>query len=130
MRLGGEIHENVDAPLHRPLDVGLRGDVAFEEQVPGVPLQVLEVGGIAGVGELVEDGDPPVGVGGESVVDVVGADESGPPGDEDARHRIFAVSFSIIFSRTSWLARYSDSKVPASVHQPSRMSCCSSPRPR
>ena len=60
VRLGGEVDDRVGAVDQRP-DDGRVGDVAADEAEPGGLLRVVtdraEVGLVAGVGQLVEDGD-------------------------------------------------------------------------
>jgi len=131
MRFRGEVEQQVHLVAPGALDVAAHRDVAAHEAVPRVLLQPGEVLQPAGVGQLVEDGDPPVGMVLEGEMGEVRTDETGAAGDQDVLHRLHrrpAVSFSIICSRTSWLARNSDSKVPASVHHPSSTSCSISPR--
>ena len=131
VRLRGEVEHDVGAAFHGQRHVLARGHVAAEETITRVPLEVLQVVRVAGVGQLVEDGDLPLGVTGEGVMGVMGSDEARAARDQHARHGLHprrAVRVSIFFSRTSWLARNNDSNVPASVHQPSSTSCCRSPR--
>ena len=64
------------------------GDVALDEVVAravvGVLLDVREVFGVAGVGELVEIGYLDAGAVGEGVADEVGADKPASAGDEES----------------------------------------------
>src|SRR5205823_14598403 len=57
-------------------------DVAVDERVARIPLDVLQVRRVARVGELVEVDDGVVGVRREHMSDEVGADEAAPAGDE------------------------------------------------
>ena len=106
VRLGREIEDQIHAALGRLLDVLRRGDVAAQEAIARVVLHRLEIRQIAGVGQLVEDRDVPVGMGGEGMADIVGADEPGATGDEDARHRVSrsapSVSRSFSRARADW----------------------------
>ncbi len=61
------------------------GDVALDEGQARVVEDVGEVLQAAGVGELVEDDDPGLGLG-EGEPDEVAADESGAAGDEEGFH--------------------------------------------
>ena len=106
----------------------------------GVVADRREVGLVAGVGQLVEDGDPGAVAPAEDVADVARADEPGAAGDEQAcavrrpgtsvataRAVGHATGRSIggasrppsSSSRASSAARSSDGTVPASVQWPS-----------
>ena len=80
VRLGGEVDDRLAAL--RSLRHGLRvGDVALVELV----LDAVEVGAVAGVGELVEDDH--LVAGRREAVDEVRADEPGAAGDEHAHRK-------------------------------------------
>ncbi len=76
MRLGGEVDDRVAARSGARDRLGI-GDVGLDE--PAVT--ALEIGGVPGVGELVEDDD--LVAAREQALDEVGADEAGPAGDEN-----------------------------------------------
>jgi hypothetical protein len=78
-------------PGQRRVEGGRVADVAAHEAVARAVRDGGEVGQVAGVGQLVEDGDlgvlvPRVGTA-EQAADVVGADETGTAGDEQAHQR-------------------------------------------
>ena len=78
--LGGEVDDGVVAG--HVLEGGvLVADVGLHEPAPAIVDQVAEVLDVAGVGQLVVDGDLVVAVG-QHPTDVVGADEPGRAGDE------------------------------------------------
>src|SRR5207249_1544864 len=90
----------------------------------------LQIAQVAGVSELIHGDDPIARMVLQEILREVGADKARCAGDE----QLHALAVACVFcaaagrcvararSRTSMLARHSDSKVPASVHQPSRMS--------
>ena len=80
--LGGVVDHGVGLGHEAVDQVGV-ADVAHDEldAVGGQPGDVL---GVAGVGQLVEDGDVDAGVLAHDVVDEVGADEAAAAGDDDA----------------------------------------------
>ncbi len=136
VRLGGEVDDRVGAVDQRP-DDGRVGDVAADEAEPRGLLRVVadrgEVGLVAGVGQLVEDGDLGAVAAGQDVADVARADEPGTAGDEQpaeasgsdrpcqpigrltGRASRPAASSAAAISA----ARRSDGTVPASVQWPS-----------
>lgn len=92
MALGGVVHDRVvagDQPVQQP---GV-ADVADDELDPilGQPGDVL---GVAGVGQLVQDGDVDARVAVHDIVDKVAADEAAAARDDDVlrfekpRHKI------------------------------------------
>ncbi len=83
VRLGREVDHGVVGG-HERLDGGGVGDVA-DDQLDPVGREVGQRLGARGVGQLVEDGDPGVGVL-DHVPDEVGADEAGAAGDEQMVH--------------------------------------------
>ena len=76
-----EVHDVVGL-RHQLTDERSVADVAVHEAIAGVVLDVAEVVGIAGVGELVEVDDAGVGVLAEEAEDEVAADEAAAAGDE------------------------------------------------
>ena len=81
MRLGGEVHDGVHAAQRLAHQRGV-ADIALHERVARVALDVGEIRGIAGVGELVEIDDAIVGVLAQHVTDEVAADEPRTPRDQ------------------------------------------------
>ena len=79
--LGGVVHDRVVA-RHQPVEQRGIADVAHDElhAVGGQPRDVL---GVAGVGQLVQDGDVGVGVVVDHVVHEVAADEAAAARDDD-----------------------------------------------
>ncbi len=84
VRLGGEVDDGVGV-THRLFNLGGVADVALNEAVAGVVLDVAQVVEVAGVGELVEVDDIVVVMAQEPAHEV-GADEAGAAGDEDGFH--------------------------------------------
>lgn len=80
--LGGVVDHGV-GPGHEAVDERGVADVAHDE-LDSVRGQARDVVGVAGVGQLVEDGDMDAGVLAHDVVDEVGADEAAAAGDDDA----------------------------------------------
>ena len=80
--LGGVVDHGV-GPGHEAVDERGVADVAHDE-LDSVRGQARDVVGVAGVGQLVEDGDTDAGVLAHDVVDEVGADEAAAAGDDDA----------------------------------------------
>ena len=81
VRLRGEVDDRVDLtgkPVHQ-LPVT---DVAMKEAIAGLALELREVGGIAGVGQLVEGPELGVGALAPEQADEIAADESGGSGHE------------------------------------------------
>ena len=66
----------------QPVDQGAVADVSGDEGMPGRIGQVGQVVFGAGVGQRVEGNDARAVVLAEPVMDVIGADETGPAGDE------------------------------------------------
>src|SRR5437667_12684374 len=79
--LGGEIYHRVDAVRDVADQLGV-ADVAVDEGVARIALDVLQVRRIARVGELVEVDDGVVGARRDDVSNEVRADEAGPARDE------------------------------------------------
>src|SRR5215470_6215837 len=82
VRLGREVHDGVDPAARVTHDLGV-ADVALDERVARVALEIGQVGGISRVGQLVEIDDAVVRVRGEDVADEVGADEAAAAGDQE-----------------------------------------------
>ena len=80
--LGGVVDHGVGLG-HEAVDERGVADVAHDE-LDAVRGQARDVVGVAGVGQLVEDGDVDAGVLAHDVVDEVGADEAAAAGDDDA----------------------------------------------
>ncbi len=84
MRLGGEVDHRLTA-IERLLDGRAIGNVALDEAVARVRRNRLEVGQVAGVGQLVEDRDFVLGVPHQqALADELRADEPGAASDQDA----------------------------------------------
>ena len=90
VRLRGEVHDRV-VPGQRGVQRGGVADVAPHEPVPRGVRDRRQVREVARVGQLVEDRDLGVLVArvraAEQAADIVGADESGTAGDEQAHQR-------------------------------------------
>ena len=85
VRLGGKVNDDVRLLDEGSGDHGI-SDIAADERVPRVIHQIVQVLEASAVGQLVERGDPPVGMRPERMADEIAADESGPAGDEDIYH--------------------------------------------
>ena len=135
VRLGGEVDDGVGV-RHERLDHRRVGDVAAHERESRRHLRVVadrrEVRLVAGVGQLVEDGDPRAVTAAEHVPHVARADEPGAAGDEQApkRRRLGQAQPTgrltgggrrpaASSAAASSAARRSDGTVPASVQWPS-----------
>src|SRR5947208_12373082 len=82
MRLGGEIDDGVALRRER-VDKPRVADVAVDESIARPAFELDEIGQVAGVGELVEDGDLELWACLPQVAHKVGADESRRSGDEE-----------------------------------------------
>src|SRR5688572_15172284 len=84
--LRGEMHDVVgrfdQRPGHRRI-----ADVAVHERVAGVVHHVVQVFAAPRVGQLVEIGDVPVGMGPQRIAHEIAADESGAAGYENLGHQ-------------------------------------------
>ncbi len=83
MRLGGEVHERVDAPLHQ--QVAHRGkvpDVALHEAGALLAQEIVDAGEIARVGERIEHDHAIVRMRLAPVAREIRADEAGATRDE------------------------------------------------
>ena len=82
MRLGSPVDNSIDIVL---ADRGTHGlgvtDIALDEMVARVILDRLEVIGVAGIGQLVEDDGMIVGLGRQKMMNKVGADKARAAGD-------------------------------------------------
>ena len=86
MAFSGEVQNGTGDVVLEDLVDGLRiADVAAHEGEARVVPDALEVGGVARVGQLVEDDDGLLRVR-EPLENEVGADESGGAGDEDGHN--------------------------------------------
>ena len=86
-----EVDHVRDAHLHGGADLLAVRDVALDELVAKLALDILEVGEVARVGEPVEVDDADRGIGGEQVSNEVRPDEPAPTGDEQFGHPDLAV---------------------------------------
>ena len=80
--LGGEVDDGLDPGEEAPDQVPVP-DVAHDEFVAGVLLDVAEVVQVPGVGQLVQVDDPRLLVAAQEKADEVAADEARPARDED-----------------------------------------------
>ena len=96
--LGRQVYHALHAVLaHQGEHGAVVADVGPDEPVVGPVLDVLEVGQVAGVGQLVNVYDQAVGILVDEQAHHVAANESGPAGDDDALHCLcfwFLVCFS------------------------------------
>ncbi len=132
---GGEVDDRIDRRHERSHDRRV-GDVAAHEREPGGHLGVVadgrEVRFVAGIGQLVEDGDPRPVAPSQDVAHVARPDEPGTTGDEqvaEASVRVHAQPRGRVAGGASRpaasssaamaAARSSDGTVPASVQCPS-----------
>ena len=84
MALGCQVNDAVHVILLEQMAHGFEvADVGLDKGVVGLVLNVLEVGQVAGVGELVEINDLVVRVFVDKKSDYMAADKSGPAGDND-----------------------------------------------
>src|SRR5271169_6283515 len=114
---------------HGRFDGGRIADIALDEGVLGTVRDGIQVCEVSGVGQFVVIDDRIAFGETQDVSDEIGADEARTAGDKDFHRatswRPAPVERFILFapvSATRVLARSRDSKVPASVHQPSRIS--------
>ena len=99
MTLGGEVDHGVDASLReKPLDERVVLNVAADEGVAGVPLALLQVRQVTGVGEEIEVDDGQIGSFGDDQADEVAADEPGSTGNQD---RLQSASMKSLNNSTS-----------------------------
>ena len=91
VRLGGEVDDRVrvgdERPDRRPDRRCRRGRSASRAGHLGVVADGRQVGLVAGVGQLVEDGDPRPVAPRQDIADVARADEPGPAGDQQPLER-------------------------------------------
>ena len=84
MALGGEVYDAVDVfILHQLVDTLEVADVHLDEAVVRLVLDVLQVGEVAGVGQLVEVDDFVFRIFVDEEADDVAADEAGAACDDD-----------------------------------------------
>ena len=120
--LRGQVQDGIDRVLpDQVLDqLGVR-DVSADEDVSRILPEVRDRLRVACVGQLVEIDDGPLGTLAPQEAHEIAADEARAAGDQDRlRHLRLTSSF----------AAASESKVPASVHQPARRSHCRVPARR
>ena len=84
--LGGEVHDRVGVS-GEGVDEGDIADVAFDEPVPDLALELRQVREVAGVGQLVEHRDLDLWALGAHEPDEVRAYETGASGDQEAARR-------------------------------------------
>ncbi len=91
MGLCGEVDHDVVVPRRRPDQRGV-AYVSADEREPRVARDRVQVGQVAGIGELVEHGHPGVGEPrippGDQGTDVMRADEPGSPRYQDSHELI------------------------------------------
>jgi len=111
----------------------LIANITLDEGILWVPLNRRKIGQVTRVPQRIKIDDRVLRRCQEAT-DEMGSDEAGTTSYENAHGKSFGIEWSrdkgvdipfILFAPvwlTSWLAKYSDSMVPASVHQPSRTS--------
>ena len=88
MALGGEVYDAVDVFfLHQLVNTIEVTDVHLDELIVRLVLDVLEVGEVAGIGQLVEVDDLVFGIFVDEEADDVAADEAGAASDDDGSFR-------------------------------------------
>src|SRR6266571_5149923 len=132
----------LDAAVHVALCGEVNGGIAASDRInnrrvtyihadkaaAGVAQSLRQVAQIPGVGELIQNHNLITWMSAQNVMNEVGSYESGTACNENLHdcNSTFATNAASAllkaFSRTKLPARHKDSKVPASVHQPSRMS--------
>ena len=85
--LGREMHDDLGVAHERSGNRRVR-HVPLDEPVPRVVHGVTQILHASGVGQLVERGDPPVGMRREGVQHEVAADEAGTASDQHLDHRL------------------------------------------
>src|SRR5882672_11554229 len=120
------------AALHGRLDRRAAADIAFDEGVFRIFRNVLEIRQVPRVGQFIVINYIVIIPQRKSVADEIRSDEPGPASDQNFHRATPAAKFARVsvppgillapVSATRLLARSSDSNVPASVHQPSRIS--------
>src|SRR5580700_957321 len=139
MGFGCEVDHSLAAGHDRFNRKGIT-DIPFDKSISGIVREGIEVSDIASVSKLVVINDRILVRESEDKSDEIGADESCATRHQEFHEATFpragAVeenSLDILFApvlATRVLARNKDSKVPASVHQPSRISYVSLPSSR
>ncbi len=120
MAFGGEVDDRI-ASAERLKHVAV-ADIHLQEFAAALLQCRFEIFQVAGIGQLVKDKKLPLGMPRQDVMNEVRADKSRAARDQQLHTpRTMAGSGALrsTFSRTMLLACQSDSKVPASVHQPS-----------
>ena len=129
-KLVSEVHDRI-APSHRFFHAYRVADISPDKRVAGVLRHLLEIGQIARIGQFVVINELVVLARSQNVADEVRADKSRPTGNQNFHRSTRSVAscsspvrdgLLAPVSATSVFARSSESKVPASVHQPSRTS--------
>ena len=96
MRLGGEVHDDVDLLVFEGLGHRVQvPDVAFDKGDP--VLQVGQVGPVAGIGEHVVGDHPVVGMPIGPETDEIRPDEAGTAGDQKTHDRASLLGASVLF---------------------------------
>ena len=141
VRLGGEVDDRVGIRDERPHRRSVR-DVAAHEgearRLLRVGLHGREVRAVAGIGQLVEDGDARAVTSRQEVANVAAADEASSTGDEEPRAGTGsghaegrwgggASSPASSAAEASSAARSSEATVPASAQAPSKRRANSRP---
>ena len=84
MAFSRQVHHGIKCVLcKQPLNQSAVLDVAFDESVVGIRLDVAEVFQVASVGQGIEVDHLRIGSVGQQLADHVGTDESGTAGHED-----------------------------------------------
>src|SRR5215472_9222134 len=131
MGFRGEVHDDA-APAHRRLCSEGVANVALNELIFRILCDCIEIFQISGVSQLVVVDDGIILAETERVANEIRADETCATRNENS-HRVTSsrtgppwrrpdLVLLAPVSATRLLARSSDSNVPASVHQPSRIS--------
>ena len=85
MAFCGKVHDGLYAAIgYQPFDKGRVADVAFNQ----VHTEPRQIGGITGIGQRIQHGDPVIGMMRSPVVDEIGAYEPGAASDEQFSHAI------------------------------------------
>ncbi len=131
VRFGGEMDNSI-ATVHRGLCCCGVANVALNELIAGMVRNRMEIREIASVRELVVVNDRVIFSGLQNIADEIRAYETRAAADKDLHRAVSLLKarslgspLDILFapvSATRLLALKRDSKVPASVHQPSRIS--------
>src|SRR5207302_2235851 len=88
MAFGGKMNNCLDALPHYLANHRAIGDVPMYKPVTRMPLEVGEIGQIAGVSERIEVNEAPAGLNVQQIAHEVAADEPAAAGDKDGVHGI------------------------------------------